>query len=97
MKEKIISFILGVVIGMWWVISYNHFTKPAFPAWGMGWNFWWQMEMTTERWEQMAERLWMTQEELQKELDNGKDIRTLMQENWISRWNGQPDRVNQPQ
>jgi len=38
------------------------------------------MEMTDERLEQTAQRLSMTKEELQKELDSGKTMREIMQE-----------------
>lgn len=37
-------------------------------------------EMTSEMKEQMASRLGITTEELQKELDSGKDMRAIMQE-----------------
>ena len=51
-------------------------------------NFQWAQntEMTDERLTQMAERMWISQEELQKEIDSGKDIRTLMQESGGNMW-----------
>lgn len=82
MKEKFLSLALWVVIWVAGTVWYNHFTQPSSPpSWWFGWQ---SMEMTDERLTQMAERLGITKDELQKELDSWKDIRTLMQEKWIS-------------
>lgn len=90
MQEKLISFFIW--IGVWAVItlSYSYFfSKPiSSQMWSWSWFGRWNMEMTEERLTQMAERLWMTKDELQKEIDAGKDIRALMQEKWITPQSG---------
>lgn len=89
MQEKLISFFIW--IGVWVVItvSYSYFFNNTPSQMWPWWGFWWgNMEMTDERLTQMAERLWMTKDELQKEIDAGKDIRTLMQEKWITPQSG---------
>lgn len=85
MKEKIISLWIGVLLWVWLCFWYNTFFQTNTTAWNVPWSPGWKnMEMTDERLTQMAERLGMTKDELQKEIDAGKDIRTLMQEKWIS-------------
>lgn len=85
MQEKLISFFIWLGVWITITVSYSYFfnsnSSQMWPWWGFpGGN----MEMTDERLTQMAERLWMTKDELQKEIDAGKDIRTLMQEKWIT-------------
>lgn len=86
MQEKLLSFlawiILWVVLCFWYNyffnqktdIKINSFTRPQ------------NIEMTDERLTQMAERMWISKEELQKEIDSGKDIRTIMQESEVNMW-----------
>lgn len=90
MQEKWISFLIGIVMWVTITLAYSYIfntnTPPQMWPW---WWFWgWNMQMTDERLSQMAERLWMTKEELQKEIDAWKDIRTLMQEKWITPQSG---------
>lgn len=90
MQEKWISFLIGIVMWVTITLAYSYIfntnTPPQMWPW---WWFWgWNMQMTDERLSQMAERLWMTKEELQKEIDTWKDIRTLMQEKWITPQSG---------
>lgn len=90
MQEKWISFLIGIVMWVTITLAYSYiFNTNTPPQMWLWWWFWgWNMQMTDERLSQMAERLWMTKEELQKEIDAWKDIRTLMQEKWITPQSG---------
>lgn len=87
MKEKWLSFFLGLVLGIFLCFGYHTFIKTSStlnPTSGRMWG--WNFEMTDERLTQMAERMGISKEELQKEIDSGKDIRTIMQERWGFWW-----------
>lgn len=79
MKEKIVSFWAWILVWVLLCFWYNYFfIKTAS-------QFWWRNGvMTEERLQSTADRLWMTKEELQKELDAGKTTRQLMQEKWVN-------------
>lgn len=84
MKEKIFSLLAWILI---WVILcfwYNYFlntkTNQSFS------RNWWNSQMTPEKLQSTADRLWMTKEDLQKELDSWKNIRDIMTEKWVSFW-----------
>lgn len=100
MQEKWISFLIGILMWVTITLAYSYiFNTNTSPQMWPGWFWWWNMQMTDERLNQMAERLWMTKEDLQKEIDAWKDIRTLMQEKGITQWNwnfnGREERWNQ--
>lgn len=81
MKEKMFSFLAWILVWVLLSFSYNYFfIKTATQFWWKNWV------MTEERLQSTADRLWMTKEELQKELDAGKTTRQLMQEKWVNFW-----------
>lgn len=90
MKGKIISFVAWIFVWAILVWAY-HFTIWAWAS-NMGWNPPPMMDtsnMSDEQLERMATRVGMTKDELKKEIASGKDIRTIMQEKWVSfgwRW-----------
>lgn len=86
MQEKWISFLIGIVMWVTITLAYSYIFNTNTPP--QMWPWWWNMQMTDERLSQMPERLWMTKEELQKEIDAWKDIRTLMQEKGITPQSG---------
>ncbi|MGE4443616.1 MAG: hypothetical protein AB7E37_01315 [Candidatus Altimarinota bacterium] len=89
MQEKLISFFIGIGVGAVITLLYSYFFNNTPSQMGPGGGFGGgNMEMTDERLTQMAERLGMTKDELQKEIDAGKDIRTLMQEKGITPQSG---------
>ncbi len=94
MKDKIISFVAWIFVWAIAVWAY-HFIL----AWNNAQNFWpmWEWNppsfnasnMSDEQLERMATRVGMTKDELKKEIESGKDIRTIMQEKWVGfgwRW-----------
>lgn len=90
MKEKIISFVAWIFVCAIVVWVY-HFT-----TWNPSQNLWQNRppmmdasNMSDEQLERMATRLGITKDELKKEIASGKNIRTIMQEKWVSfgwRW-----------
>ena len=84
MKEKVLSFVLWVALtaisiySYWYFTSANNsntnFTKWAFQTW----------EMTDEQIKSMADRVWISADDLKKELDSWKTIREIMKEKWAS-------------
>jgi len=88
MKEKIISWVLGAILGWAIVFSYGYFTNSntsnIWPMWN--WmppgNFWSGSfdvsNMSDEQLEKMAERAWITKEELKTKLESWEDMRSLM-------------------
>lgn len=96
MKEKIISWILGAILGWAIVFSYGYFTNsdtlnihPNW-VWMPSWNFWsWTFDtsnMSDEQLEMMAKRAWISTDELKIKLENWEDMRTLMWWRWTWRW-----------
>ena len=91
MKDKIISFVIWLILWGIIVYGYTYYTKPT--MWGPGmWGTPPTMNvenMSDEQLERMATRVGMTKDELKKEIESGKDIRTIMQEKWVGfgwRW-----------
>ncbi len=94
MKDKIISFVAWIIVGALLLSGYYYAiwakaqSNSSFP----GWQRWAMMDpknMTDAQLEKMATRVGMTKDELKKELDSGKDLRTIMQEKGVSfggRW-----------
>jgi len=88
MKEKIISWVLGAIL--WWAIvfSYSYFmnsnTSNIWPMWNwtppgnFGSGSFDASNMSDEQLEKIAERAWITKEELKTKLESGEDIRSLM-------------------
>ncbi len=94
MKEKIISFVAWLLIWGIIVYWYWYFTTSEQPTSNLGnrWNFTrWNFDpanMTDEQLERMAERAWITKEELKEKIDSWEDIRSLMWGAWWGmRWN----------
>ena len=109
MRDKIISFVLWILV--WFAIVFwykNFFVQKEEPKdfpqmwWQFTWS-WWQFDysqMTDEQLERMSERSWLSQEELRERMDNGEDIRNFgwnpwngWQMNWI--WK-MPDDAQKP-
>lgn len=95
MKEKVLSFIAWIAVWAILLSTYHFLLAPKFSQFpnGWTWNFRWQMmdakNMSDDQLERTATRVWMTKEELKKEIDSGKDLRTIMQEKWVNfggRW-----------
>ncbi|MDD5769727.1 MAG: hypothetical protein PHE25_02065 [Candidatus Gracilibacteria bacterium] len=82
MKEKIFSLLAGILIGVILCFGYNYFlntkTNQSFSRNGGN------SQMTPEKLQSTADRLGMTKEDLQKELDSGKNIRDIMTEKGVS-------------
>lgn len=94
MKDKLISFwawilIWALLLSWYYYIMWSKLQGP--------WNFaWWQRgqmmnpkNMSDSQLEKMATKVWMTKDELKKEIENGKDLKTIMQAKWVnfnSKW-----------
>lgn len=88
MKNKIISFIIWVLV--WWVLvfwywSLNGNNQPSWQRGVWGPNAWAAnmdvSTMTDEQLEQMATRAWITLEELKEKLESWENIRDIMPAN----------------
>ena len=96
MKEKIISWIFGAILGWAIVFSYGYFTNsntwniPPSWAWMPPGNFWsWSFDvsnMSDEQLENMATRAWITTDELKAKLESWEDMRSLMWWRWTWKW-----------
>ncbi len=97
-NEKVLTFIAWIIV---WVILFSVYFFAFWPhgnKWWNIWSKWWmnrwnfgQQGQMDDAWlEKMAQRVWITKEELKKEIDSGKSIRDIMKEKsvqmWWSRW-----------
>lgn len=90
MKDKLISFILWIIIWAIWCFTYNSFFNSN-NWWLTPWAWWQPPQMDTsnmsdEQLESMANRMWITKDELKTQIDSWKDLRTIMQENRTKSW-----------
>jgi len=87
LRDKIISFILWILL--WWIIVYSYWTytwrwSVMFPKqWGLIWTTtWWGNfdagAMSDEQLERMATRAWITSDELKKRLASWETLRDIM-------------------
>lgn len=85
MKDKIISWIIWAII--WWIIvfwywqffSSNADSIPQMWGWQM-WP-WWNFDassMTDEQLSDIAQKAWITLDELKQKLDSGESLRDIM-------------------
>lgn len=88
MKEKLISFFLWVFITLISIYTYGHFisSKAVNANQNFGWNMWQTWPISDEQLKQMADRIWMSVDDLKKEIDGWKTIRQIMQEKWLNFW-----------
>jgi len=87
MKEKMISMFLWIMIWVVGTSSYHFFVKEnPNPTPQTNSERWVWTEVNQEMLERFSQTTWISKEELQKELDMWKDVRTLMQERWIEWW-----------
>ena len=89
MRDKIISFTLGILV--WWVLvySYSYFiwdkSKDVLIQAPWTWQMWSfdASSMSDEQLERMATRAWITTDELKDKLEAGESLRDIMpQRNW---------------
>ncbi len=88
MKDKIISFVIWLVV--WWALIYwymyfiegDEVNNSAMNNRG-GID---SSNMDEQQLERMAERIGISKEELKKKLDAWENIRDLMPQGWGSRW-----------
>ena len=86
MKDKIISFVIWLILWGIIVYGYTYYTKPT--MWNPGtWGTQPTMNvesMSDEQLEKMASRAWITVTELKSKISSWEDIRSLM---WWNRGN----------
>lgn len=101
MRDKIISFTLGILV--WWVLvySYSYFIWDKSKEVLGWWNPWtrqmWNFDassMSDEQLERMATRAWITTDELKDKLEAGESLRDIMPQRTGS-WAGIEWRRNQ--
>lgn len=86
MKDRIISWILWIVL--WWIIvySYWYYNNQKSSVWT--WNIWWTWftqnlsNMSDTQLERMATRGWITVDELKAKIKSGEDLWNI-----LPRWN----------
>lgn len=95
MRDKIISFTLGILV--WWVLvySYSYFiwdkSKDVLiqsPWTRQMWGFD-ASSMSDEQLERMATRAWITTDELKEKLEAGESLRDIMPQrnsSWTNFW-----------
>lgn len=90
MRDKIISFVLWILV--WWILLYSY----TYFIWDKSWDNWiWWANWTRQMWnfdpsnmsddqlERMAKRAWITKEELKSKLEAGESLRDIMPaRNW---------------
>ena len=82
MRDKIISFILWLIL--WWIIvfGYTYYkwttNKTNYSNMQRWWSFGSWNTLSDEQLERMSTRLWISKEELKKKIDSWEDVRSLM-------------------
>ncbi len=80
MREKIVSFILWLLI--WWAIVYGYtyymwYNSQQRPTWWPMWSFD-SSNMSDEQLQRMADRAGITKDELKKKLEAWESLRDIM-------------------
>ncbi|MDD5213612.1 MAG: hypothetical protein PHG82_04270 [Candidatus Gracilibacteria bacterium] len=88
MKDKIISFVAGIIVGAFLLSGYYYTIGAKSQTSGFAGGQRGQMmdpkNMSDSQLEKMATRVGMTKDKLKKELDSGKDLRTIIQEKGVN-------------
>lgn len=85
MRDKIISFVLWLLIGWTIVYGYTYFMSDKSLQWPTGWPTWNfdASNMSDEQLERLSTRAWITKDELKNRLEAGESLRDIMpQRNW---------------
>ncbi|MDD4151857.1 MAG: hypothetical protein PHR68_04545 [Candidatus Gracilibacteria bacterium] len=89
MKDKLISFGAGILIGALLLSGYYYIMGPKGQgpgnfSGGQRGQMMNPKNMSDSQLEKMATRVGMTKDELKKEIDSGKDLKTIMQEKGVN-------------